>query len=260
MNLRITIEIDGRELVATTLQPPSSSEDRPTGSTSSMAYAGTTVPPEVLARAEALGATDAGPAYGGAVGFGAGMLGTPARECLRLEMPCPQLLLGRRTPAQLPRTLKNRTDSSITVAPQLTLARKVPMNLNLLCIQCLVGLLLSVAAVCQQVAYAQAPITVYRLMCDASAAVALDADHFVVANDERNQLQIYKRDTAHPVKSVDISSFSGPSPRRNLTWKALLRLGSASIGSRRMGETRTLSIKSDVTASLRRTCRQGQEV
>ena len=37
------------------------------------------------------------------------------------------------------------------------------MNPNLLYIPCLVGLLLSVAAVCQQVAYAQAPITVYRL-------------------------------------------------------------------------------------------------
>ena len=73
MNLRITIEIDGREIAVATLQPPSSSVDRPTVSTSSMAYVGTTAPPEVLARAEALGATDAGPAYGGAVSFGAGM-------------------------------------------------------------------------------------------------------------------------------------------------------------------------------------------
>ena len=74
MNLRITIEIDGREIVATTFQPLSSSGNRPTVSPSSMAYVGATAPPEVLARAEALGATDAGPAYEGAVGFGAGML------------------------------------------------------------------------------------------------------------------------------------------------------------------------------------------
>ena len=46
--LRITIEIDGREIAATTLQPPSSRVDRPTVSTSSMAYVGTTAPPEVL--------------------------------------------------------------------------------------------------------------------------------------------------------------------------------------------------------------------
>jgi hypothetical protein len=123
MNLRITIEIDGREIAATTLQLPSSSVDRPTVSTSSMAYAGTTAPPEVLPCAEALGATDAGPSYGGAAGFGAGML-VDTRECLRLGMPCPQLLLGRRTPGRLPRFLRNRTDSSITVVPQLMLARR----------------------------------------------------------------------------------------------------------------------------------------
>jgi hypothetical protein len=74
MNLRITIEIDGREIAATTLQPPSSSGDRPTVSAPSIAYGGATAPPEVLARAEALGATDAGPAYGGAVGFGADLM------------------------------------------------------------------------------------------------------------------------------------------------------------------------------------------
>lgn len=49
---------------------------------------------------------------------------TPARECLRLGMPCPQLLLGRRTLDRLPRILRNRTDSSITVVPQLMLARR----------------------------------------------------------------------------------------------------------------------------------------
>jgi Protein of unknown function (DUF3616) len=99
------------------------------------------------------------------------------------------------------------------------------MNLHLLCIQCLVGLLVSVAAVGQQVAYAQAPITIYRLLCDASAAVALDADHFVVANDERNQLQLYKRGTAHPVKSVDLSSFLGTQPKKESDLEGAAALG-----------------------------------
>ena len=40
---------------------------------------------------------------------------------------------------------------------------------------------------------------VYRKMCDASAAVAIDADRFVVADDERNTLRIYRRDLADPL-------------------------------------------------------------
>ena len=99
------------------------------------------------------------------------------------------------------------------------------MNPNLLYIPCLVGLLLSVAAVCQQVAYAQAPITVYRLLCDASAAVALDADHFVVANDERNQLRIYKRGTAHPIKSVDMSNLLRTQPKKESDLEGAAALG-----------------------------------
>jgi hypothetical protein len=101
------------------------------------------------------------------------------------------------------------------------------MNLNRLCILYLVGLFLSLTAVCQQGAYAQAPITVYRMMCDASAAVALDADHFVVANDERNKLRIYKRGTAHPVESVDMSNFLGTQPKKESDLE-----GAAAIGSR----------------------------
>jgi len=51
----------------------------------------------------------------------------------------------------------------------------------------LTGLLLPCAAV-------QAEPFDYRGICDASAAVALDADHFVVADDESNNLYIYHRD------------------------------------------------------------------
>ncbi len=47
----------------------------------------------------------------------------------------------------------------------------------------------------------------YSGPCDASAAVALDADHFVVANDERNTLAIYRRGQAQAVGSVALDSF-----------------------------------------------------
>lgn len=50
-------------------------------------------------------------------------------------------------------------------------------------------------------------ITTYRGPCDASAAVALDADHFVVANDESDTLSIYRGERA--VGSLDLSSFIG---------------------------------------------------
>ena len=43
--------------------------------------------------------------------------------------------------------------------------------------------------------------------CDASAAVALDASHFVVGNDEHNTLQIYRQGQAAPVASLNLSNF-----------------------------------------------------
>lgn len=49
---------------------------------------------------------------------------------------------------------------------------------------------------------------VYRGACDASAAVALDADHFVAASDEDNTLRVYRRGSAAPpVQSFDLSAF-----------------------------------------------------
>ena len=50
---------------------------------------------------------------------------------------------------------------------------------------------------------------VYRGMCDASAAVALDADHFVVADDEQNTLSVYRRGKQAPVGTVPLSKFLG---------------------------------------------------
>lgn len=44
-------------------------------------------------------------------------------------------------------------------------------------------------------------------LCDASAAVALDAQHFIVADDERNTLVIYRRGDARRSGDVDLGKF-----------------------------------------------------
>ncbi|ROZ78805.1 DUF3616 domain-containing protein [Ramlibacter sp. WS9] len=50
----------------------------------------------------------------------------------------------------------------------------------------------------------------YNGWCDASAAVALDDEHFVVANDEHNELRIYRRGKPDAVGSpVDLGQFLG---------------------------------------------------
>ncbi len=48
--------------------------------------------------------------------------------------------------------------------------------------------------------------TLYRGMCDASAAVALDATHFVVANDEDNTLRIFRRGIPQPVATMPLAT------------------------------------------------------
>lgn len=67
----------------------------------------------------------------------------------------------------------------------------------------------------------------YRGMCDASAAAALDAHHFVVANDERNQLTIYQRGAADPVYVVDLAPFLGTKQHKEPDLE-----GAATIGDR----------------------------
>lgn len=54
---------------------------------------------------------------------------------------------------------------------------------------------------------ARAAPEVYRGLCDASAAVALDARHFVVANDENNTLQIYQRGRPEAVATLPLAGF-----------------------------------------------------
>ncbi len=48
---------------------------------------------------------------------------------------------------------------------------------------------------------------VHTGMCEASAAVALGPDRFIVANDERNTLKIYRRGVAAPVDEVPAWQF-----------------------------------------------------
>ena len=44
-------------------------------------------------------------------------------------------------------------------------------------------------------------------MCDASAAAAIGPDLFVVANDERNQLKVYRRNHSVEEEEIDLSEF-----------------------------------------------------
>lgn len=59
------------------------------------------------------------------------------------------------------------------------------------------------------VADAQAEPMDYIGICEASAAVALDDTHFVVASNETNTFQIYRRGTAKPVQALKFKSFLG---------------------------------------------------
>lgn len=57
--------------------------------------------------------------------------------------------------------------------------------------------------------------TVYTGMCDASGAVALDAGHFAVANDEDNVIRIYQTEPpGPPVQAFDLSGFLQVDPRK----------------------------------------------
>jgi hypothetical protein len=52
-------------------------------------------------------------------------------------------------------------------------------------------------------------ITTFKGPCDASAAVALDATHFIVGDDEHNTLHIYRQDQPAPVASLNLANFLG---------------------------------------------------
>lgn len=52
-------------------------------------------------------------------------------------------------------------------------------------------------------------IGLYHGPCDASAAAALDAEHFVAGADEGDTLCIYRRGEAAAVAAIDLSGFLG---------------------------------------------------
>lgn len=65
-------------------------------------------------------------------------------------------------------------------------------------------------------ATAQAAPARYDGLCDASAAVALDERHFIVADDEHNRLTIYRHGHAKRVGEVDLGQFLGAKKESDL--------------------------------------------
>jgi uncharacterized protein DUF3616 len=55
----------------------------------------------------------------------------------------------------------------------------------------------------------QFEVTTYVGMCDASGAAPLSSEHFLVANDEDNDLRIYRHGESRPVASFPMSEFLG---------------------------------------------------
>lgn len=65
----------------------------------------------------------------------------------------------------------------------------------------------------------------YDGLCDASAGVALDARHFVVADDEHNTLSVYRRGDAKRIGDIDLDHFLGARKEADLE-------GAAQVGQR----------------------------
>ncbi len=65
----------------------------------------------------------------------------------------------------------------------------------------------------------------YREMCDASAAVALDKDHFIVGDDEMNVLRIYRRGQPSSVAQTDLSKFLDTKPDKESDLEGAARVG-----------------------------------
>ena len=88
--------------------------------------------------------------------------------------------------------------------------------------RCTAALLLLLAAAAG--AQTSTPIR-YAGLCDASAAVALDAKHFVVADDEHNRLSVYRRGDPKVVGQVELDAFLKTNKEADLE-------GAAQVGSR----------------------------
>ena len=83
-------------------------------------------------------------------------------------------------------------------------------------------------------AHSQTSLTVYEGACDGSAAVALDADHFIVANDDENKLRIYRRGVSEAVKDsvIDLNPALKTEPKRDGPPKEADLEGAARVGNR----------------------------
>jgi hypothetical protein len=84
-------------------------------------------------------------------------------------------------------------------------------------------------------------IFVYRGICDASAAVALGKDHFVVADDELNVLRIYQRGQPVAVGQTDLSRFLDTKPDKESDIEGAAAIGNTifwitSHGANKKGE------------------------
>ncbi len=65
----------------------------------------------------------------------------------------------------------------------------------------------------------------YSGICDASAAIALGTDRFVVGEDEHNVLLIYRRDHPGSVEGVDLNSYLGTEPDEESDIEGAARIG-----------------------------------
>lgn len=70
-------------------------------------------------------------------------------------------------------------------------------------------------------------VATYHGSCDASAAIALDNDRFVVANDENNVLAVYRRGVEEPEGTLPLSAFLAARPGEEADIE-----GAAAIGDR----------------------------
>jgi Protein of unknown function (DUF3616) len=105
------------------------------------------------------------------------------------------------------------------------------------------GSLLVIAALCAATcepaaAKAGAELTTYRGTCDGSAGVALDEDRFVVADDDRNVLRVYRTGQADAKFELDLDQFleapakKKPGPDGKTVFKEADLEGAARIGDR----------------------------
>lgn len=92
-------------------------------------------------------------------------------------------------------------------------------------------LLLLTLIACTPSASARPDETSYRGLCDASAAVALGSEHFVVADDEDNVLTIYRLGKPDPTARIDLADYLGNRQASGKAREADLE-GSTRIGQR----------------------------